>query len=334
MQEWESARNALRYVLEATNGESIIIICDDEKAKVGKAFGEGALALGLWTKLLNLETSSEIRREVPAYIREILTTRKPDLYINLLRGVGDETPFRIKLIHLETRGKKSRLGHCPGVNIDMLSKGALALTSNDHEQMQSFARNLMNRLKEITRVEVKSPSGTNLSFRTEDRPFFTDTIIDWKEMKWMNLPTGEVIVAPIEDSLQGTLVCDMAIGGMGPLKKPVKLEIKDGVATDVESEEEEILSKVKKSLAIDEWAKAVGEFAFGINPKARFIDEFLESEKIVGTTHVAFGNNTDMPGGKNPSSSHMDLLISEPTVEVTNKHGDSMTVLTKGKFLI
>ncbi len=334
MQEWESARNALRCVLDATNGESIIIVCDDEKASVGKAFGEGALALGLWTKLLNLETSNEARKEVPAYILEVLSARKPDLYINLLRGVGGETPFRIKLIHLETRDKKSRLGHCPGVNIDMLSKGALALTSNEHEQMQNFARNLINRLKETTRVEVKSPSGTNLSFKTEDRPFFTDTIIDWKEMKWMNLPTGEVIVAPIEDSLQGTLVCDMAIGGMGPLKKPLKLQIKDGVVTEAYSDDEETLTKVKNSLALDEWAKVVGEFAFGINPKARFIDEFLESEKIVGTTHVAFGNNTDMPGGKNPSSSHMDLLISKPTVKVTNKRGESMTVLIKGKFLI
>jgi len=334
MQEWESARNALRCVLDATNGESIIIVCDDEKASVGKAFGEGALALGLWTKLLNLETSSEARKEVPAYILEVLSARKPDLYINLLRGVGDETPFRIKLIHLETRDKKSRLGHCPGVNIDMLSKGALALTCDEHEQMQNFARNLISRLKDTARVEVKSPSGTNLSFKTEDRPFFTDTIIDWKEMKWMNLPTGEVIVAPIEDSLQGTLVCDMAIGGMDPLKKPVKLQVKNGVVTEAHSDDEEILTKVKKSLTIDEWAKVVGEFAFGINPKARFIDEFLESEKIVGTTHVAFGNNTDMSGGKNPSSSHMDLLFSKPTVEVTNKHGESMTVLSKRKFLI
>jgi leucyl aminopeptidase (aminopeptidase T) len=35
----------------------------------------------------------------------------------------------------------------------------------------------------------------------------------------VNLPTGEVVVAPFEDSLEGKLVCGMAIGGTGPINK-------------------------------------------------------------------------------------------------------------------
>jgi leucyl aminopeptidase (aminopeptidase T) len=76
----------------------------------------------------------------------------------------------------------------------------------------------------------------------------------------------------------------------------------------------------------------VGEFAFGINPKARFVDEFLEAEKILGTVHVAFGENMDMPGGKNPSKNHMDMLISKPTVTVTKKDGKTIKILEKGCF--
>ena len=334
MQVWESAKNALKCVLEAVSGERIVIVCDDEKAEVGKAFSEGALALGLWTRLLALETGRETRKEVPAHLLEILSSQKPDLYVNLLRGVGAETPFRIKLIHLETRAKRSRLGHCPGVNIDMLSNGALALTVEEHGHMQDFARNLIRMLKGTVGIEVKSPSGTDLVFKTGNRDFFTDTVIDWKELKWMNLPTGEVIVAPLEDSLEGTLVCDMAIGGIGPVSTTIKLQVKQGVVVGVSSDDETTLSRVRNMLAIDDWAKVVGEFAFGINPKARFIDEFLESEKIVGTTHFAFGSNTDMPGGKNLSSSHMDLLISKPTVIAIKKSGEAITVLADGKFQI
>jgi aminopeptidase len=334
MQVWESARNALKCVLEAVSGERVVIVCDDEKTEVGKAFSDGALALGLWTRLVLLETGREMRKEVPAYLLEILSAQKPDVHINLLRGVGAETPFRIKLIHLETRGRKSRLGHCPGVNLDMLSKGALALTMEDHAHMQGFARNLMRNLRGTISVEVTSPSGTNLCFKTQQREFFTDTALDWQELKWMNLPTGEVIVAPVEDSLEGTLVCDMAIGGVGSVSAPVRLLVKRGVVTDVSSDDEATVSQVRRMLDIDEWAKVVGEFAFGINPKARFVDEFLESEKILGTTHFAFGSNTDMPGGKNLSSSHMDLLISKPTVQVTRKDEEALTVLADGKFQI
>ncbi len=151
---------------------------------------------------------------------------------------------------------------------------------------------------------------------------------------WMNLPTGEVIVAPIEDSLEGTLICDMAIGGIGPLKNPVEFTIRKGIVKETRSENKEILRQIHNILETDEWAKIVGEFAFGINPKARFVQEFLEAEKMLGTIHVAFGNNTDMPGGRNSSKNHEDFLISKPTVKVTTKSGETTTVLKNGKFQI
>jgi len=334
MRAWKAARNALECVLEAVPGERAIIVCDDEKSEVGKAFADGALASGLWTRLITLKTSGEFRKEVPKHLLEVLSAKKPDLYINLLRGIREETPFRISLIHMETRDKRSRLGHCPGVTLKMLTDGALALTVEEYRRMQDFARNLIRKLSQNVTVEVTSPSGTKLLFNTEGRPFFTDTIIDWKEMKWMNLPTGEVIVAPVEDSLEGTLICDMAIGGIGPLKNPVELTVKKGVVEETRSEDEEILQRVNNTLETDGWAKVVGEFAFGINPKARLVEEFLEAEKILGTIHIAFGNNTDMPGGRNPSKNHMDFLISKPTVKVTKKSGETITVLKNGEFQI
>jgi aminopeptidase len=332
MRAWEAARNALECVLEVVPGERVIIVSDDDKVEVGKAFADGALASGLWTRLITLETSGEFRKEIPKHLLEILSAKKPELYINLLRGIREETPFRIRLIHMETRDKRSRLGHCPGVTLEMLTNGALALTGEEHKKMQNFAQSLIRKLSQAVTVEVTSPSGTKLLFSIKGRPFFTDTIIDWKEMKWMNLPTGEVIVAPVEDSLEGTLICDMAIGGIGPLKNPVEVTVKNGVVEETRSEDEDILRQINNTLETDEWAKVVGEFAFGINPKARFIEEFLEAEKILGTIHIAFGNNTDMPGGRNPSKNHMDFLISKPTVEATKKSGETITVLKNGEF--
>lgn len=331
---WEAARNALKCVLEAVQGESITIICDLEREDIGKAFGERALALGLWTRIICLEKPKKFRSEVPEKLTEVFTGQKSDMYINLLRGIHEEAPFRIKLIHLETRGKRSRLGHCPGVTSDMLTEGALALSAEEHMTMQVFARKLIHRLGQTIKVDVTSPSGTNLSFSAVRRPFFTDTLLDWNNLTWMNLPTGEVIVAPVEDSLEGRLVCDMAIGGIGPIEDPIELEVKNGVVKEIHSTEKSVLIQLEKTLATDEWANIVGEFAFGINPKARFIEEFLESEKIVGTIHFAFGNNVHMPSGKNPSKNHIDLLISKPSVKITGSKGGQITIMKNGKFQI
>jgi len=333
MDAWKAARNALECVLEASDGESIVIFCDDERMNVGKAFANGALKLGLQTRLVQLKTDADVlRKEIPPQLLEILTKQKSDIYINLLRGTREETPFRIKLIRMETKGLKTRLGHCPGVTLDMLTEGALALTIEEHRHMQGFAKNLIKKLSQAVKVQVTNPAGTHVSLSVEGRPFFTDTIIDRETMKWMNLPTGEVIVAPIENSLEGILVCDMAIGGIGPVNTPVELAVQEGTVQKVSGEDEQVLRRVNDSLNTDEWAKTVGEFAFGINPNARFVKEFLEAEKLLGTIHIAFGNNLDMPGGKNHSENHMDFLVSKPTVKIFNRDGSSIDALVRGAF--
>lgn len=334
MEAWEAAKNALENVLEAVAGESILIVCDDEKMEVGKAFSNGSLALGLWTRMIILQTPKKPRTKIPERLLEVFAQQKPDLYVNLMRDIREETPFRIKIIKMETRDRKSRLGHCPGVTIDMLTEGALALTRQEHKNMQSHAERIIHALNGTIEVEIRNPAGTNLTLSTEKREFFTDTKLDWKSMKWMNLPTGEVIVAPVEDSLNGKLVCDMAIGGIGKLKTPVEVVAKNGKAEELLSKDKNILRKVKDTFETDDWSDIVGEFAFGINSKARFVNEFLEAEKILGTVHVAFGANTDMPGGKNPSKNHIDWLMSKPTVKVKKEDEKVITVLEEGHFKI
>ncbi len=38
-----------------------------------------------------------------------------------------------------------------------------------------------------------------------------------------------------------------------------------------------------------------------------------------------------MPGGRNASKNHIDLLISKPTVKVTREDGTTITVFEKGQ---
>jgi len=332
MEAAEAARNALECVLEAKKGETIVIFCDDEKMDVCEPFSVGALRLGLRTRLIKLKTESTFRKEIPPDVKEVFTKQRTDIFVNLMRGNREETPFRIKLTELETEDRKARLAHCPGITLDMLTDGALGLTVKDHREMQDFANNLIQRLGQATHVEITNSAGTNISMSVERRPFFTDTMIDWKRLCWMNMPTGEVTVAPVEDSLDGELICDLAIGGIGPLKTAVGITAKDGKVQKTESQDDRVLRRVEESLKTDNRAKIVGEFAFGINPKARFVEEFLEAEKILGTVHIAFGNNSDMPGGKNPSSNHMDFLISKPTVRIINTDNSAFDVLVNGTF--
>jgi aminopeptidase len=327
-----AAQNALQYVLLAKVGERITIFCDDSRKLVGEAFERGAELLELRPKLVILEThSSVIRKEIPTALTKYLTSERADIYINLLSGNREETPFRIKLIHSET-SEKSRLGHCPGVTLDMLTEGALAMTPKEHLKMQKFATRFMKKLKSVDKFQITTAGGTNLSVSMRGRQFISDVLFNRETMNWLNLPTGEVYGGAVEDSLEGEFVCDLAIGGIGPIATNVEIQVKDGKAVEIISADAEVLKRVKDSLHFDAMSNVVGEFAFGINPKARLVQEFLETEKLYGTVHFAFGDNTDMPGGKNNSANHMDMLINKPTVNAVKDDGSITPLLVDGVF--
>jgi len=179
-------------------------------------------------------------------------------------------------------------------------------------------------------VRVTGPNGTDASFRALGRDFFTDTRFDWKTYKWGNLPTGEVICAPIEDSLEGRIVCDLSIGGIGGISSPVAITARGGRAERFECADGALLRRVEDASGLDDAARYVGEFAFGLNKKARLTAGFLEAEKVGNTIHFAFGHNTDFPGGRNTSATHMDFLVSKPTVAVTNASGKETVVMRGG----
>jgi leucyl aminopeptidase (aminopeptidase T) len=331
-----AAKNALEVVLEARPGESILIVTDDVRRDVAEAFAQGAIDIGLWTRMLVLETEEgKFRKDPPAHLIEIINSQpQPDMFVNTLRGPAEETPFRITITKLETRKRRSRLGHCPGITLDMLTEGALSLTREEHTKMQDSARALLSLLHDVESVHVKSKNGSDFALDVKGRTWFSDTFLNWKDMKWMNLPTGEVLVGPVESGMQGTLVCDLAVGGIGPISSPITLKVKEGRVEQVEGEDAKAVQKVLDTQATDRMARHVGEFAFGLNPKARLVQEFLESEKVGNAIHVAFGNNMDYPGVvANNSATHQDFLVDRPTVSVTYSNGTTRTVMSDGKIV-
>ncbi|MHA1409989.1 MAG: aminopeptidase, partial [Candidatus Odinarchaeia archaeon] len=123
------------------------------------------------------------------------------------------------------------------------------------------------------------------------------------------------------------------IGGIGSIKSPIILEVENGIAYNAHSDDEKLQQKVYALLDRDQYSSICGEFAISINKKARVNSEFLEAEKAFGTAHIAFGNNMSFPGGQNPSISHVDFLISEPTVVVTTSTHQEITLMKNGKFI-
>jgi len=328
------ARNALIQVMDACPGERLLVISDDVKSEVGKIFAYAGLDADLYTRWISLETQkARFRTELPDFLGETIVSGRPNLVIDCLRGPAEETTFRIKLIHLVTKNKDVRLGHGPGISLDMLTEGALTLSVEEYKRMNDSANRLITATEGASRLVMSAENGTNVEMSVQGRSFFTDVKIT--NQMWGNLPVGEITVGPLEKNLNGDFVCDVAIGGIGPISQPLTIKCEDGKATELKCENRNVLRKVKENLETDRMASMVGEMAIGLNPKARIVQEFLETEKVLGTAHIAFGRNTDFPtGGRNNSTNHMDFLIDKPTIFALFPDGSKRMIASKGRILM
>ncbi len=182
------------------------------------------------------------------------------------------------------------------------------------------------------RVEVTSARGTHLTFSLAGRTALVDDgIIDDGDFARRdvgnNLPCGEVFIAPIEDSAEGRAIFDLAFHRGHPIRDLV-LTFRSGQVLDVDATTNADL--FRQVLATSTGDKdRIGEFGIGLNPAIhRLTGNDLLDEKIIGSIHIALGENASF-GGRNESSLHWDLVMLGPTVKI-----DGRVIMQGGKLLV
>ncbi|MEM2869645.1 MAG: aminopeptidase [Thermoplasmata archaeon] len=323
------ARNALEAVLEVGKGSTVLVVTDRPKLSIGRAFEEGARGLGAEVQRYLLPEKRPMV-ELPAELGELVDSYKGraerHVFINAFSGIAEETPVRIALIKREI-ATGARVGHAPGITEEMMTEGPMSV---DYRAIANQAFALIERFRGAEEVRITAPSGTDIALRIEGRPFETDLLI--KNGAMGNLPAGEIWCAPIEESGEGVVVCDGSIGDLGPVPKPLRISVRRGRIEEVEGGSGKLLDRLRELLNVDVMAGVVGELGIGLNPGARITGNLLEDEKAGGTAHIAFGNNTEMPGGRNNSKTHRDFLFHRPTIEVVFGGGTRRTLLNDGRL--
>jgi len=316
----DAARTALTVTKGATISERLVIYCDPETRELGKMFADAGLDIGLWTRLVILDASDKVRSIVDDRSKEMILSNHPDVIVNVFRSRDEETSYRGQFMRFE-RKTTSRICHCPGISLDMFTEGAAALNEKGYEEMFAFGDKIKDALKDAHKVHVTCPRGSDFTLDLGGKDFQVE--------QGTNIPTGEInVMPPIGDSFEGKLVCTS--GGTGKLYRETPAEVysNDGLAGEVKCKDNFVKERILEELNRDAGARYLGEFALGINPKARIVDAFVEAEKAIGTIHVAFG------GGYKPTKTHIDLLIENPTITIYRGDGSAFTVMEKGKFKV
>lgn len=313
----KASQIAIRDCMGAQPNESILIITDEFKKKIGYSLFTNAKQLGHESVYLEFKSREMHGQEPPGQIAEMMK-----LFDVVL------IPTAKSLTHTNARRNASALGAriatFPGITEEIMIRGLNA----DYKKIAALTIKLQEIMNDVNIVRVTAPNGTDITMDITGRKALPSKGLFHKKGESGNLPTGEAYIAPLEGKSNGVFVVDGSMAGIGVVKgKPITIEIVDGFAVKVSGgvqakKLDETLTKYGKL------ARNIAEFGIGTNDKAKLSGILLEDEKVMGTIHIALGDNKSM-GGTVDIPIHLDGVVKQPTV-----YFDEKMIMKKGKLLV
>ncbi|MCG6912824.1 aminopeptidase [bacterium BMS3Abin03] len=308
---------AIRDCMGAKKNESILVITDEQKREIGYSLFQNAKALGNYSLYLEMKSGKINGEEPPEAIAELM--KKFDVVL---------VPTAKSITHTDARRNASakgvRVATFPGITKEIMIRGMNA----DYKAISVRSIKLKRILEKGELVRVTSPSGTDISFSIKGRTAIASKGLFHKKGESGNLPTGETFLAPVEGTSNGIFVVDGSMAGLGLIKSVnIKIEVEKGFATKISGGEPG--RKLKAMLdQVGKGAYNIAEFGIGTNDSAKLSGLLLEDEKVMGTVHIALGNNVTMGGTFNVPI-HLDGVIKKPTVYLDNK-----LLMKNGKLMV
>jgi len=312
----KSAEIAVNNCMSVRKGETVLVITDQPLRKIGQLLWEAAKEATTEAMLLEIIPRTSNGEEPPHQVAEFM--KGFDVVL---------IPTSKSMTHTKARReaceKKARIATLPGIREDTMQR----TLSADYHNIAKRCSKIAQALEGGKTVKVTTPFGTDITMSLKTREWRLDTGLYHNPGDYGNLPAGEVFIAPLEETANGVIVVDGAMAGLGMLKKPLKLVVQNGYVTEISGDKKaEDLEKMIAPFGKD--AKNVAELGIGTNDKAEICGSVLEDEKVLGTIHLAIGDNKSM-GGNVSVESHLDGILSKPTLE-----RDGRIIMKDGEFLI
>lgn len=289
--------------------EKILIITDKKKLKIANNFYLACKKLSRHVKIILKPAGKYNGEEPPKRIADEM--KKFDIVLALTTHSITHTKARINACK-----SGARIATLPGITEKMLRQSMLA----NPKELEKDSKKLVKLLRNKKIIRVITKNGTDIIFSAKNRKIEPDVANIRKKGAYGNLPAGEVSFSPLEGSANGSIVID----SMEDYAKPrTAVFVLRGSAVSISDEK----CKLAKAFRTIKNSRNIAELGIGINKKAKLIGKILQDEKVLGTCHIAFGNNKSY-GGNVYSEVHLDCIIKKPTIIADNK-----TIMKDGKPL-
>jgi leucyl aminopeptidase (aminopeptidase T) len=303
----DSAVIAVKDCLKAQKGEKVLVVTDSELREIGEALLEAARSLETEAMLMEIIPRERNGEEPPEPVTHAMM--KSDVVI---------APTSKSLTHTAARRRAcaegARVATMPGILRDTM----IRCLSADYYAIADRTRKVTEMLTKAQTARVTTESGTDLTLPIGGINAIASTGL-----------LHEAYMMPAEGGSSGIFIVDGSMAGIGDLagKEPITVKVENGLATEITGGPEADLLKEKLE-AVGDKAFNVAELGVGTNDAAMIIGSILEDEKVMGTIHIALGNNMSM-GGTVDVPIHLDGIIKNPSLEL-----DGEMIMDRGKLLV
>lgn len=317
----KAARSIVEINLGVKAGEQVTIVTEPKQMRIAEALAAAVIAAGAEPSIHMMMPRERDGQEPPKTIAAAM--KESDAFIGAVFT---------SITHTHAVKDACAAGS-RGVMLTQFSEEQM-ITGGVHANFYEAAANCKKVAAAMAGAEVitiTTPMGTNLTVSGKGRRgnALTGLVAPGE---FGPVPTIEANVSPVEGSANGVIVADASIPyiGIGLLKTPVKVEVKNGYIIP----ESIVGGEEAKKLAMD-WINKndsqvynIAEVGVGLNPECKFTGSMLEDEGVYGSLHIGVGTNITL-GGVIKAACHYDLIMTQPTLTA-----DSVVILKDGKLMI
>ncbi len=290
------------------------------RAAFGDPIVESLIAEGLLPRLMAKEaTLHDLGRS-----RELVLARSQevaDVVIALANNSTSHTRFRLLV---NTAG--GRFASLPHFDPEMFFTSMQV----DWHTLAERTSRLAEAVNAATEILVETPNGTRMRIGKAGRQAKGDDGLLTAAGSFGNLPAGEVYLAPLEGTSEGIMVLEY--GPTRKLSSPLELIVRNGMVVEIRGEEPH-RQWLEGRFAENDKNRNIAELGIGTNDRATRPDNILEAEKILGTIHIALGDNSGF-GGTVQTPFHEDYVFYRPTLTAVAANGSRTELLRDGTLLI
>lgn len=301
----KAARTILRKFLGLKINESVLIAVEDSLWDIGETFWQNAKKYSRHP-ILNVFTSNGSNgHSIPETLSHSLPVANAVIFLTTQQINQD--------LFAEARKKGARF-----FVIDRLSRELFShLLEADYKNILYKSRRLADIFSIGRKLQLTSPYGTEASFVISRNKGIVETIFPQQPGELTLLPAGEACIHPTKHSIQGQIVLNGVAGGNKLFRNPVTLHVTENQIKQIKGkqEAEELRKTIRK---FGKEGRKINELGIGTNGKARLGISAQQDEKVLGTVHLAFGQN-HVTKVRRKVSQMVKGIILEPTVSIDGK---------------